>query len=104
MTKLSLGKCNISLGAIPTSYLESLDYAEMIIWMCNYLDTVIVPAINELQQDYTDLSEYVDEQVAGCLTNAKNYTDSKVLELKNYVDGLIGDINSALDTINGEVI
>lgn len=29
---------------------------------------------------------------------------SDELALKSYVDGLIGDINTVLDTINGEVI
>lgn len=101
----------IALGELPTSYLESMTYAEMLTWMCNYLDDTVgtkinemIEKINDLEDDYTSLHQYVDEQVAGCLTNAKNYTDSKILELKNYVDGLIGDINSALDTINGEVI
>ena len=34
----------------------------------------------------------------------ENVITGKGLTTKSYVDGLVGDINSALDTINGEVI
>lgn len=97
----------VSLGEIPTSYLKSMTYAEMLTWMCKYLDENVgaklnemIEQINDLDDAYTDLHDYIDSEIDG----AKDYTDSEILELKNYVDGLVGDINSALDTINGEVI
>lgn len=106
-----LTNCNMTLGEIPTSYLESMTYAEFIAWMCNYLDTYLKPTIDEIvdtineMQDYIiegfdDAKEYTDTK----FSESKEYTDSKILELKNYVDGLIGDINAVLDAINGEVV
>ena len=36
-----------STGAIPSSYLESLSYEQQLMWLCHYLETVVVPAINQ---------------------------------------------------------
>lgn len=86
----------VSLGEIPTSYLKSMTYAEMLTWMCKYLDENVGAKLNEMIEQINDLDDGY--------TYLREYIDSEILNLKNYVDGLIGDINSALDTINGEVI
>ena len=86
----------VSLGEIPTSYLKSMTYAEMLTWMCKYLDENVGAKLNEMIEQINDLDDGY--------TELKNYIDSEILELKNYVDGLIGDINEALDLINGEVV
>lgn len=39
-----------------------------------------------------------------CKGTLENVITGKDLTTKSYVDGLVGDINTALDTINGEVI
>lgn len=91
-----LTNCNMTLGEIPTSYLESMTYAEFIAWMCNYLDTYLKPTIDEIVDTINEMQDYIIEG----FDDAKEYTDTKILELKNYVDGLIGDINAVLDTIN----
>lgn len=36
----------LSIGALPTSYLESLSYAEQLLWLCNKLQTEIMPQLN----------------------------------------------------------
>lgn len=95
-----LTNCNMTLGEIPTSYLESMTYAEFIAWMCNYLDTYLKPTIDEIVDTINEMQDYIIEG----FDDAKEYTDTKILELKNYVDGLIGDINAVLDAINGEVV
>lgn len=95
-----LTNCNMTLGEIPTSYLESMTYAEFIAWMCNYLDNYLKPTIDEIVDTINEMQDYIVEG----LDDAKEYTDTKILELKNYVDGLIGDINAVLDAINGEVV
>lgn len=93
----------ISIGEIPTSYLESMSYAEMIAWMCKYLDDTVGAKINEMIESINDIQIEYDD--------LKDYIDSEILELKNYTDGQIeilqneiGDIGTALDIINGEVI
>lgn len=93
----------ISIGEIPTSYLESMSYAEMLAWMCKYLDDTVGAKINEMIESINNIQIEYDD--------LKDYIDSEILELKNYTDGQIeilqneiGDIGTALDIINGEVI
>lgn len=86
----------VSLGEIPTSYLKSMTYAEMLTWMCKYLDENVGAKLNEMIEQINDLDDGY--------TYLREYIDSEILELKNYVDGLVGDINEALDLINGEVV
>ena len=56
-----------TLGVLPTSYLFSMTYQEQLTWLCNYISQTLIPAINtegeavqELQQLYKDLQDYVD--------------------------------------------
>ena len=57
----------MSIGAIPTSYLESMSYAELLMWFCNYLQNTVIPTVNnnaeaveELQGLYEELKSYFD--------------------------------------------
>ena len=57
----------MSIGEMPTSYLDSLSYAEQVTWFCNFLQDKVIPAINnnaealkEVQGLITQLQEYVD--------------------------------------------
>lgn len=93
----------ISIGEIPTSYLESMTYAEMIAWMCNYLDNTVgtkinemIGSINDIQVEYNELKDYIDSEI----DDLKDYTDDQIEILQTE----IGDIGTALDIINGEVI
>ena len=57
----------MSIGELPTSYLDSLSYAEQVTWFCDYLQNNVIPALNnnaealeEVQGLMTQLQEYVD--------------------------------------------
>ena len=57
-----------TIGELPTSYLMSMTYEEQLIWLCNYLEKTVIPAINnngqaveELQNKFIELKNYVDE-------------------------------------------
>lgn len=57
----------MTIGELPTSYVESMSYAELLTWLCNYLQNTVIPAINtnaeavtELQNLYQELKTYVD--------------------------------------------
>lgn len=57
----------MTIGALPSSYLESLTYQELLLWFCNYLQNTVIPAVNnnaeaveELQNLYVELKNYVD--------------------------------------------
>ena len=56
-----------TIGNLPTSYMISLTYEEQLLWLCNYLEKTVIPAVNtnaeavaELQNLYIQLKEYVD--------------------------------------------
>lgn len=57
-----------TLGVLPTSYLMSMTFQEQLTWLCNYIMQTLIPAMNsnveavqELQQLYTDLQDYVND-------------------------------------------
>ena len=62
-----IGRFVACFGMIPSSYKEAMTYEEQLVWLCHYLETEILPAINnnadgliELQQLYVQLKDYVD--------------------------------------------
>lgn len=62
----------MTLGELPTSYLESMTYAELLMWFCNFLQEKVLPTINNnadaLQEVITylenlDLQDEVDNKL-----------------------------------------
>lgn len=61
-------RCLMTIGMIPTSYLVSMTYEEQLLWLCNYLEKEVIPALNnnaealkEVQDLYVELKKYVDD-------------------------------------------
>ena len=57
----------MTIGELPSSYLESMTYYESLLWLTKYLGDTIIPALNangeaviELQEKYIELKNYVD--------------------------------------------
>ena len=57
----------MTIGELPSSYTESMTYYESLVWLCNYIQNTLIPAINnngeavtELQEKYIELKNYVD--------------------------------------------
>lgn len=57
----------MTIGELPTSYLETMSYYEMLVWFTEYMKNTIIPTINnnglavqELQDKYIELKSYVD--------------------------------------------
>ena len=60
-------KMCVTVGNLPSSFVESMSYYEALCWMYNFLDKTVIPAINtegeaitELQTAFTTLKNYVD--------------------------------------------
>ena len=49
----------MTIGALPTSYLESMSYYETLCWLCKYLENTINPAINNNAEALKELQSYV---------------------------------------------
>ena len=97
-----------TIGNLPTSYMESLTYEEQLIWLCNYLENVVIPAVNnnaeavkELQDLYVVLKDYVD--------NYFNNLDVQE-EINNKLDAMVASgeleeiLTSLLSNITGNYI
>ena len=90
----------MSIGAIPTSYLDSLDYYETLLWLIKYLEETIIPTVNnngeavsELQTLYIELKNYVDNY----------FTNLDVQEeINNKLDDMVED--GTLETIIAKYI
>ena len=57
----------MTIGELPSSYLESMTYYESLLWLTKYLGDTVIPALNangeaviELQEKYIELKNYVD--------------------------------------------
>lgn len=85
----------MSIGEIPTSYLNSLSYAELVMWFCDYLQNKVIPTVNnngeaveELQNLYIEIKTYVE--------NYFNNLDVQE-EINNKLDEMVED--GTLDSI-----
>ena len=84
-----LKKICMTIGELPTSYLETMTYYEMLIWFTNFLRDNIIPTVNnnaeavkELQNLFTELQSYVN-----------NYFDNLDVqeEINNKLDEYVAD-------------
>lgn len=50
----------MTIGELPSSYMESMTYYEMLEWLCNYLEKTVIPAVNNNANALTELQNYVN--------------------------------------------
>lgn len=93
--KLTFKKFIMTIGNLPSSYVESLSYYECMLWLCNYLENTVIPAVNnngeaveELQGLYVQLKNYVDEYFTDL--NVQTQIDNKLDEMVE--DGTLQEI------------
>lgn len=102
MKVIPLKKICMTIGALPTSYLETLSYYEMLVWFIEFLKNNIIPTINnnasaiqEVQSVVLALQNYIN--------NYKDSIDSDVEELEEYMNNYFEnldvqeEINNKLD-------
>lgn len=61
-------KLVMTIGELPSSFVESMTYYECLAWLVNYIETTVIPAVNnnaeaveELQGLFTELKTFVDD-------------------------------------------
>ena len=104
----------MTVGEIPSSYLESMSYYEMLVWFTNYLGKTVIPAINEngeavieLQNLFVELQTYVNDyfdnlDVQEEINNKLNdmaEDGSLYAIIKQYTDPIIEEQNERIETI-----
>ena len=66
-TKLTFNMLPMTIGVLPSSYVDSMSYYETLLWLINYLENTVIPTVNnnsdvttELQDKYIELKSYVE--------------------------------------------
>ena len=85
----------MTVGNLPTSYLESMTYYETLCWLCKYLENTIIPTVNnngeaveELQNKYLELVDYVNHYFESL--DYQTEVDKKLDEMAD--DGTLAEI------------
>lgn len=50
----------MTIGELPSSFVDSMSYYEMLAWLCNYLETQVVPVVNNNSLVTQELQDYVE--------------------------------------------
>lgn len=100
-------KMVITIGELPSAFLESMTYYEALDWFCHYLSETVIPTINgnaeaveELQSLFIQLKNYVDNYFDS--VDFQDMVNSKLDEmaedgtLENLLDRLINKTNGSL--------
>ena len=69
------GRFCCTIGNLPTSYMESLTYEEQLLWFCKFLDTEVIPAVNENAEAIIELQNYLKN------LDLQDYVDNKLDEM-----------------------
>lgn len=85
----------MTIGNLPTTYLESMTYYEMLQWFCKYLEDTIIPTINNNGEAVSELQKNVSDfeiNIIELFNTLKNYVDNyfKNLDVQE-------EINNKLD-------
>ena len=90
----------MTIGELPTSFVDSMTYYECLAWLVNYLETQVIPAVN-------NNGEAVEE-LQGLFIELKNYVDTYFdnLDVQDEIDNKLDDMVEAgtFDTIINQEI
>ena len=66
----------MTIGELPSSYIETMTYYEMLLWFTKYLSETVIPTINnnakaleEVQIGLVELKQYVDDPIEQDILN-----------------------------------
>lgn len=102
MKVIPLKKICMTIGQLPTAYLETLSYYEMLVWFIEYLKNNIIPTINNNASAVQEVQSVVIE-LQNYINNYKDSIDSDVEELEEYMNNYFEnldvqeEINNKLD-------
>lgn len=112
---LTFNMLPMTIGVLPSSYVDSMSYYETLLWLCNYLENTVIPTVNnngeaveELQSAYITLHDYVEHYFDNLdvQTEINNKLDQMTEDgtLTNLIKAYVDPIYEAYETrINGEI-
>lgn len=80
--------CCLTIGNLPTSYLESMTYLEQVMWLSKFINDQIIPALN----NNTELVEQLKKSIDDIDINFEN--------LNNRIDKILLDVNNEIEQQN----
>ena len=104
-------RCLMTIGMIPTSYLVSMTYEEQLLWLCNYLEKEVIPALNnnaealkEVQDLYVELKKYVDDYFSNLDVQEEINNKLDEMATDGTLDRIInqeifGELNNRIETL-----
>lgn len=81
----------MTIGELPSSYVETMSYYEMILWFVNYIKTQVIPVINNNAEILEELKKIVDD------------IDVNFDELQREIDELDESIHQELLTLKAQL-
>lgn len=104
-----------TIGNLPSSYMVSLTYEEQLLWLCDYIQNTVIPAVNtnaeavkELQELYVKLKDYVDNYFNNLDVQQEinNKLDKMASDgtLENIINQeIFGEINNNISKLNNDI-
>lgn len=105
---LTFNMLPMTIGVLPSSYVDSMSYYETLLWLCNYLENTVIPTVNnngeaveELQSAYITLHDYVEHYFDNLdvQTEINNKLDQMTEDgtLTNLIKGYVDPIYEAYE-------
>lgn len=101
MKVIPLKKICMTIGELPTSYLETMTYYEMLVWFIEYLKNNIIPTVNNNAEAIQEVQGVVLE-LQTYINNFKDSIDSDVEELEEYMNNYFENLD-VQDEINNKI-
>lgn len=104
----NLPKFCMTIGNIPSSYVDSMSYEEQILWISNYLNTVIINAINNNADILKELKYLVDnfesqyDVLNAKIENLRNEVNTLINEQNNYIESELNRFYNLILSLNNE--
>ena len=110
----------MTIGELPSSYVETMSYYEMILWFVNYIKTQVIPVINnnaeilenlkkivddidvnfdELQREIDELDESIHQDILDVKAELQFYIIRNVSVLNDRIDSEVATLNDRIDDI-----
>lgn len=110
----------MTIGELPSSYVETMSYYEMILWFVNYIKTQVIPVINnnaeilenlkkivddidvnfdELQREIDELDERVHQDILDVKAELEYTIIYNVNAINGRIDNEVATLNDRIDDI-----
>ena len=90
---------NLGLGMIPTEYRDSMNYYEMLVWLCNFLEKEVISAVDEDTKAVNELNEAFITLKAWCENyfESSDFTEKVNAGLQEMLEN--GDLEDLLESV-----